>query len=120
MSETDSISKPNPSTLVQKGKEAVTFPEIESFVKDVETRPIARLLTDLPALLALGDSKYHLVALAIKRRIRTNESERNEILAQLRKIDGENADPIIRGRCRSFEAAKSGADAQSKSTSFRS
>jgi len=104
----DPITPPkmDPSTLVQKGQEAVTFPEVESFVKDVETRPMDRLLSDLPSLLEMGDAKFHLVALALKRRFRANEIERAEILAKLERIGAASSDPAIQHRCSSFKASK--------------
>ena len=41
------------SSVVIRGIDARTFSEMESFVKDLEARPVERLLRDLPQLAGL-------------------------------------------------------------------
>ena len=45
------------SSVVIKGIDARTFTEMEGFVKDLEARPVERLLRDLPELAGLSATK---------------------------------------------------------------
>jgi hypothetical protein len=53
------------SSVVLRGIDARTFTEMESFVKDLETRPIERLLRDLGELCDLPSTKVSLVSYVI-------------------------------------------------------
>ena len=50
------------SSVVLRGIDARTFSEMESFVKDLEGRPIERLLRDLGQLAELSATKVALVS----------------------------------------------------------
>ena len=63
------------SSVVIKGIDARTFTEMESFVKDLETRPIERLLHDLPELADLPITKVSLVSYVIAGKFRAAEAE---------------------------------------------
>ena len=92
------------STLVQTGKAALTFSEMGAFVRDIEARPPARLLSDLDGLLALPDAKYQLVVMVLRRKLRANASEREPILARVRELQAGAADPAVRKRAEAFLA----------------
>ena len=92
------------STLVQTGKAALTFSEMGAFVRDIEARPQARLLSDLDGLLALPDAKYQLVVMVLRRKLRGEASERDAILARVRELQAGAADPAVRTRAGAFLA----------------
>ena len=61
------------SSVVLRGIDARTFTEMESFVKDLEARPVERLLRDLPELADLPDTKVSLVSYVISSKYRGSE-----------------------------------------------
>jgi hypothetical protein len=61
------------SSVVMKGIDARTFTEMESFVKDLEARPVERLLRDLPELADLPMTKVSLVSYVIAAKYRAAE-----------------------------------------------
>ena len=63
----------SPSSVVLRGIDARTFTEMESFVKDLEARPVERLLRDLPELAALPETKVSLVSYVISTKYRAAE-----------------------------------------------
>lgn len=63
------------SSVVIRGIDARTFSEMESFVKDLEGRPIDRLLRDLPALADLSQTKVSLVSYVLHSRYRAGDAE---------------------------------------------
>ncbi|HYC61943.1 MAG TPA: hypothetical protein VEK79_20500 [Thermoanaerobaculia bacterium] len=68
------------SSVVLKGIDARTFTEMESFVKDLEGRPVERLLRDLPELCDLPMTKVSLVSYVIAGKFRAAEpDERNHM-----------------------------------------
>ncbi len=89
------------STLIQTGKAAMTFTEMASFVRDIEARPQARLLRDLEGLMALPDSKYQLVMMVLRRKIRDVPAERGSILARMKGLQA-SANPEVVQRAIAF------------------
>jgi hypothetical protein len=68
------------SSVVLRGIDARTFTEMESFVKDLEARPVERLLRDLPELADLPETKVSLVSYVISAKFRAAEpSERTRM-----------------------------------------
>ena len=61
------------SSVVLRGIDARTFTEMESFVKDLEARPVERLLRDLPELADLPETKVSLVSYVISAKFRASE-----------------------------------------------
>jgi hypothetical protein len=90
------------STLVRSGKDALTFKEMGVFVKDIEERPIARLLDDLPGLMALPDAKYQLVVMVLRRKLRAGGEEWTALLERLDNLQKSAEDPSVRSRVRAF------------------
>ena len=62
------------SSVVIRGIDARTFTEMESFVKDLEGRPIELLLLDLPHLVELPQTKVSLVSYVFFSRYRGAEA----------------------------------------------
>lgn len=58
------------STLIRRGFQAATFSEMAEFAQTVETRPLDRLLSELPGLAQLSDMKFALARQVIRRRMR--------------------------------------------------
>lgn len=92
------------STLVQTGKAALTFNEMAAFVRDIEARPQARLLSDLDGLFALPDAKYQLVVMVLRRKVRGGASEREAVLARVRQLVASTANASVRQRAEAFLA----------------
>jgi hypothetical protein len=92
------------STLVHRGKNAFTFSEMATFVHDIEARPLARLLADLPGLLVLPDLKYQLVVTVLRKKVKDGAAGREPILARLRELAGGPAEPVVRQRAEAFLA----------------
>jgi hypothetical protein len=74
------------STIIRHGKAAFSFSEMGRFVRELEARPLARLLEDLPGLLELPDAKYALVSLAVGKRMRKSAEDRAALEPQLRAL----------------------------------
>jgi hypothetical protein len=89
------------STLIQTGKAAMTFTEMAAFVRDIEARPQARLLRDLEGLMALPDSKYQLVVMVLRRKLRDVPAERGSILARMKGLQS-SANPEVAQRATAF------------------
>jgi ABC-type Fe2+-enterobactin transport system substrate-binding protein len=66
------------SSVVLKGIDARTFTEMESFVKDLEARPVERLLRDLSELCDLPTTKVSLVSYVLAGKYRASEPEERE------------------------------------------
>jgi len=92
------------STLVQTGKAALTFSEMATFVHDIETRPQARLLSDLGGLFALPEAKYQLVVMVLRRKLRGGAGERDAILARVRELQADASSPAVRLRAEALLA----------------
>ena len=74
------MSTTNPGSVVIRGIDARTFSEMESFVKDLEARPIERLLRDLSKLAELSTTKVSLVSYVMASKYRAAEpSERRKM-----------------------------------------
>ena len=86
------------STIVRRGKAAIRFTEMGQFVRDLEARPLERLVADLPGLLALPESKYGLVTLVLAKRMRQSPADRTAVEAELRSLLG-TAGPEVKARC---------------------
>ena len=68
------------SSVVLRGIDARTFSEMESFVKDLEARPVERLLRDLAHLAELPQTKVSLVSYVMHSKYRAAEaSEKNRM-----------------------------------------
>lgn len=79
------------STLLRKGKNAVTFPEMVEFAATLELRPLAQLLEELPELARLSEAKFSVASNILKRRFRT-ETPTDQL--QLRTFGNEIADRV--------------------------
>jgi hypothetical protein len=86
------------TTMVRKGKAAFSLSEMGKFTKDLQTRPLPKLLADLPGLLKMPDSKYPLVAMALGKRMRASNEERTYIQMHLEDIRA-RANALVRERC---------------------
>lgn len=62
------------SSVVIRGIDAKTFSEMESFVKDLEGRPIERLLRDLEELASLSSTKFSLVSYVMASKFRASDA----------------------------------------------
>lgn len=87
------------STIVRHGKAAFSFSEMGKFVRELEARPLERLVADLPGLLELPEAKYALVSLAVGKRMRKSAEDRVALEPRLRGILRVVASPETRKRC---------------------
>jgi hypothetical protein len=68
------------SSVVIRGIDARTFSEMENFVKDLEGRPVERLLKDLAELVKLPQTKVSLVSYVFYTRYRAaDDAEKQRI-----------------------------------------
>lgn len=70
------------SSVVLRGIDARTFTEMESFVKDLEARPIERLLRDLHELADLPHTKVSLVSYVIHAKYRAAEPADRQMMRE--------------------------------------
>ena len=66
----DKDAKVPTSSIVMKAIDATAFMELQSFVKDLESRPTERLLRDLPDLVALSEAKAEIISYVIATKFR--------------------------------------------------
>jgi hypothetical protein len=81
------------SSVVLRGIDARTFTEMESFVKDLETRPVERLLRDLPELCDLPDTKVSLVSYVISAKYRASEASEKKRMRESVAVTFESLAP---------------------------
>ena len=79
------------STLIRRGRKAVTFADMAQFVDTLENRPIATLLNELPEIARLSEAKFVLATKILRRRF---QSETPVDQQQLRAFAEEIADSI--------------------------
>jgi len=79
------------SSLVRRGKGAMTYSDMVAFAESVETRPLGKLLEELPDIASLSDSKFRIASTVMRRRFRL-ESPMEQI--QLRVIADEIASAV--------------------------
>lgn len=90
------------STLVGQGRNALTFTEMAAFVRDIEARPLQRLLSDLPGLMVLPDLKHQLVVMVLRKKVKDGSAEREPLLARLQELRNGSADGTVRQRAEAF------------------
>ena|SRR5688572_13487097 len=105
MASDDDDGSESSSTIVRRGKAAFSYSEMERFVRELEARPLDRLLADLPGLLELPEAKYALVAMAVGKRMRLASAERAALEKRLRDVL-RTASPEARRRCEGLLAPR--------------
>ena len=76
--------KDKTSSIVMRAIDATTFTELQAFTKDLESRPIERLLQDVVELVKPSESKAQLVSYVIAGKYRKcDEAARRKILESL-------------------------------------
>ena len=76
------------STLIRRGRSALTFWEMAQFADTLSNRPLPKLLEELPDLARLSTAKFNLATITLRRRFR-GETPVDQI--QLRQIANEIA-----------------------------
>ena len=61
---------PLDSTLIRRGRSALSVSEMVAFVDMLEARPLIKLLEELPELARLSEAKFTLAAKTLRRRFR--------------------------------------------------
>src|SRR5947207_2580431 len=79
------------STLIRRGRSALSVSEMVTFVETLEARPLMKLLEELPGLARLSEAKFTLATKTLRRRFR-GESLVNQV--QLRIVANEVAEAI--------------------------
>ena len=73
------------SSIVMKAIDATTFTELQEFTKDLERRPIDRLLHDIADLVRPSDSKAQIVGYVLSTKYRhADPHERRRIVDHLK------------------------------------
>jgi hypothetical protein len=76
------------STLMRKGVRAASYSDMAEFAQTVETRPLDKLLAELPAIATLSETKFLLARAVMRRRARALSAVEHD---QLRIIAAEIA-----------------------------
>ena len=79
------------STLIRRGRNALSMSEMVQFVETLEARPLIKLMEELPELARLSEAKFTLAMKTLRRRFR-GESVPNQM--QLRVLANEIADSV--------------------------
>src|SRR5215212_2365517 len=58
------------STLIRRGRSALSMSEMVQFVETLEARPLIKLLEELPELARLSEAKFTLAMKTLRRRFR--------------------------------------------------
>jgi hypothetical protein len=90
------------SSVVVRGLDATTFSEMESFVKDLESRPIERLIRDLAAFTNLSGTKFSLVSYVIASKFKQEAAEARPAVLESIAASIESAEGEARSRMQSI------------------
>src|SRR6476469_2881062 len=91
------------STLIRRGRKAVTFPEMVEFAATLETRPIVKLLEELPDLARLSDAKFSVASNILRRRFRGEAPiDQQQLKAFGYEVAARVFDPDVADRIRSI------------------
>ena len=91
------------STLIRRGRKAVTFADMVAFTQSVHERPFTQLLQDLPDLARLSDTKFNLATRVLRRRFMSEAAANQAELRQMgERIAADVGSPWIAGRIRSI------------------
>ena len=93
-------SREGDSTLIRRGTHASTFGEITEFVAAIETRPLDKLLTDLPGIAGLSGAKFDLARQVVRRRVHHLVAVEREQLVVLANEVASNAPDDVAERIR--------------------
>ncbi len=97
------------STLIRRGRKAVTFADMAEFGRTLENRPMAAVIGDLPELARLSEPKFILATKILRRRFdgqQASEQNRLRVIAHQIAASINDADENVADRIRSlFEVA---------------
>jgi len=94
----------NDTTLTIEGNMAVTFREIAEFASSIESRPLDKLVRDLPGLAQLSEMKFNVVRKVLQRRMRELPQIEQEQLRIFANEISSTADGAAQERIRSVFA----------------
>lgn len=93
------------STLIRRGRSAVTISELAAFVKTLEERPVSTLLEELPGIARLSDTKFSLALTTLRRRFRgETPADQIQLRETAREIAGGIPDCYVADRIREIFA----------------
>ena len=89
------------STLIRRGRKAVTFADMAQFVHTLESRPIVTLLNELPDIAALSEAKFVLATKILRRRFEgESKIDQEQLRAFANEIAGTVKDSQLAARIR--------------------
>ena len=96
----DQEEKNRISSIVARAIDASTFSELQAFTKDLESRPIERVLRDVADLVAPSESKAQIVGYVIATKYRHSDAAgRGSIMKSLEStiasLEGEVRDRVM-------------------------
>src|SRR5437763_14246214 len=71
------------SSIVMKAIDAKTFTELQSFVKDLESRPTERLLRDLPDLVGRSAAKAEIITYVVATKFRHASADERQTIREI-------------------------------------
>ena len=86
------------SSVVIRGLDATTFAQMEDFVDDLQSRPLDRLLNDLPKLARLSATKFALVSYVLKRKFESASTEEKESIRRILEASRTSPEPVMQER----------------------
>jgi len=92
------------STLIRRAVKAATFNEMAEFAVSVETRPLDKLLADLPGIASLSEMKFSLARQVLRRRARELSPVDREQLRVLAEEIAAAAPALVASRIRAIFA----------------
>jgi hypothetical protein len=81
------------SSIVMKAIDAKTFTELQTFVKDLESRPTERLLRDLPDLVSLSEAKAEIISYVIATKFRHADPDERVVIRKSVSATSERLPP---------------------------
>jgi len=91
------------STLIRRGREAVTYPDMVEFATTLETRPLTKLLEELPDLARLSEAKFSVASKVLRRRFRSESPiDQKQLKAFGHEIAARVFDASVADRIRSI------------------
>jgi hypothetical protein len=89
------------STLIRRGVHAATFSDMAEFVHTIESRPLDKLLSELPGIARLSDTKFSLARQVLRRRVkeldRATRDQLRLVAFEVAQDSGDEVGDRIRG-----------------------
>ena len=91
------------STLIRRGQDALSFSDMVAFAETIHTRPIGKLLEEMPGLAELSEAKFNLAANTLRQRFRgESPADQEQLRATAEAVASTVADAVLAERIRTM------------------